>query len=264
LNGLRAAIVRGARRTRRPGDGVRTPRSGDGYEFAQVRGYVEGDDPRRIDWSASARVGTLQTRVFLEETSLVLAAFVDDSPSMRVGRKRRLAEAADDALRSWFAAAESGDRTQRIVDDRLITGTRQALHAIPAAPFDLLRTLSFAAHVLPAGASLLALTDGFDLPPAGANDVLVRIAVRCDATVLLARDPWHAGLPLRGFRRVRDAETGRARLLYFGKRERERFVRTVAERERRLTALFAAAGWRVGELDEADGRASLERAFGLR
>jgi uncharacterized protein (DUF58 family) len=264
VNPLRSAIVRGARRTRRRGDGVRAPRAGDGYEFAQLRGYVEGDDPRRVDWAASARVGSLQTRVFLEETSLVLAAFVDDSPSMRVGRKRRLADAADDALRAWFGAAESEDRTQRIVDDRIVVGTRPALHVRPAAPFDLVRTLTFAAHVLPRGASLLALTDGYDLPGDDAGNLLLRVAARCDATVLLARDPWHEGIPLRGLRRVRDAESGRSRTLYFGARERARFVRAVAQREKALVARFVNAGWRVGELDEGDGRASLERAFGLR
>lgn len=262
MSALRSAIVRGARRTRRRGDGVRAPRVGDGYEFAQLRGYVEGDDPRRIDWAATARVGALQTRVFLEETSLVLAAFVDDSGSMQVGRKRRLGDAADEALRAWFGAAQSEDRTERIVDDRIVRGTRPALHVRSTRPFDLLRTLTFAAHVLPRGASLLALTDGYDLP-AGAGDLLLRVAARCDATVLLARDPWHDGFPLRGFRRVRDAESGRSRLLFFGARERQRYVSAVAERQKVLRAQFVDAGWRCGELDEADGRASLERAFGI-
>jgi uncharacterized protein (DUF58 family) len=263
VKGLRAAIVQGARRTRRRGDGVRTQRAGDGYEFAQLRGYVEGDDPRRIDWAASARVGGLQTRVFLEETALTLAAFCDDSPSMRIGRKRLLCDAAQDALRAWFGAADSEDRSLRIVDDRIIAGARPALHATQMRPFDLLRTLTFAAHALPRGTSLLALTDGYDLPAAGASDLLLQVAARCDATILLARDPWHDGLPLRGLRRIRDAESGRSRLLYFGKRERARFVQAVAERTKQLTAQFVNAGWRVGELDEADGRASLERAFGL-
>jgi len=103
----------------------------------------------------------------------------------------------------------------------------------------------------------------FDLPPDAAKDLLLRVATRCDATILLARDPWHDGLPLRGLRRVRDAESGRSRLLYFGARERECYARAVAARDKQLTAQFVNAGWRVGELDEADGRASLERAFGL-
>jgi uncharacterized protein (DUF58 family) len=264
VNALRAAIVHGARRTPRRGDGVRSARSGDGYEFAQLRGYVEGDDPRRIDWAASARTGALQTRVYLEETALVLAAFVDESASMRVGRTRRLSDAADDALAAWYGAAEQDDRPVRIVDDRIVGGDRRAaLHVRAKAPFSLARSFELAANVLPRGASLLAITDGYDVPEDDDGGVLVRIAARCDATVLLARDPWHDGMPLRGFARMRDAESGRTRLVYVGRRARERYAAAVAERERSLHARFARAGWRIGWLDEGDGARSLARAFGV-
>ena len=263
MNALRAAIVRGARRTPRRGSGVRSSRPGDGYEFAQLRGYIEGDDPRRIDWAASARIGEPQTRVYLEETALLLAAIVDESPSMRVGRERRLSDAADDALRAWFGAAENDDRTKRIVDERPIDDRRAAVHARAQKPFDLLRALDFALRVLPRGASLLAIADAYDLD-ADDGDVLIRLGQRCDATILLARDPWHEGLPLHGLRRMRDAESGRTRLLYFGKRERERYVAAVQARALALHERFANAGWRVGTLEAPDGRASLEAAFGLR
>lgn len=263
MNPLRAAIVRGVKRSGRRGDGVRAPRRGDGYEFAQLRSYVEGDDPRHVDWAASARIGALQTRVYLEETALILAAFVDESPSMQVGRVRRLSTAADEALRSWFGAAEHDDRARRIVDERVVEGIPAAIHVTARTPFSLQRTLEVAARVLPRGASLLAITDGFDLP-AHDDGTLDQLGARCDATVLLARDPWADDLPLRGFRRMRDSETGRARLLYFGRRERARFLAAVATRERSLHERFARAGWRVGVLDARDGRASLERAFGVR
>jgi len=263
VNPLRAAIVRGARRTARRGEGIRSARAGDGYEFSQLRGYFAGDDPRRIDWAARAPVGALQTRVYLEETALVLAAIVDESPSMRVGRTRRLSEAAADAVAAWFNSAESEDRAKRIVDRRIVEGRRPAIEVRAKDPFDLMRTLELAVRVLPRGASLLLVTDGYDLP-ADDGDLLVRLGIRCDATVLLARDPWHDGLPLRGLRRIRDAETGRTRLLFFGRREREKFVRAVAGRETGLRDRFGAAGWRVGTLDAAGGRASLEAAFGLR
>jgi uncharacterized protein (DUF58 family) len=79
VNALRSAILRGARATPRPGGAVRGTRPGDGFVFAQLRSYAEGDDPRRIDHAATARVGALQTRVYVEETALVLAAIVDES-----------------------------------------------------------------------------------------------------------------------------------------------------------------------------------------
>jgi hypothetical protein len=93
--------------------------------------------------------------------------------------------------------------------------------------------------------------------------MLLRVALRFDATVLLARDPWRDDLPLRGIVRLRDAETGRTRRMFVGARMRARYRDAAHAREESLRARFRDAGWRVGVLDESDGRASLLRAFGL-
>jgi uncharacterized protein (DUF58 family) len=263
VNALRAAIVRGARRTTAGGDVPRGTRPGDGLSFDRLRGYVDGDDPRRIDWSATARTGTPQTRVYLEETVLVLAALVDESASMRLGRVRALRDAADDAVRAWFAAAQPADRARRVVGERIVTDPRAAIEARAPAPFDLKRSLELALRALPAGTSFLLLTDGLDLTDPD-EELLARAGRRFDATVLLASDPWLAGLPLRGFVRVRDVETGRSSRLLVGPRTRERYARASRTRDDALRARFTRARWRVGTLDEADGAASLERAFALR
>ena len=72
-NALRNALLSGRQRPRNPGGGSPVSYRGDGYEFAELRAYVAGDDPRRLDWAATARVGALQTRVILEDVSLTLA-----------------------------------------------------------------------------------------------------------------------------------------------------------------------------------------------
>jgi uncharacterized protein (DUF58 family) len=260
VNALRAAILRGARATPRPGAATRGSRPGDGLVFSQLRAYVEGDDPRRIDHAATARVGALQTRVYLEETALVLGAIADESGSMGVGRKRPLAAAAAEALRAWFGALEGEDRAARIVDDRVVRDRRAAPLVHAAEPFRFEQALAIALRALPRGASLLAISDGFDVPD---DELLARVALRFDATFLLARDPWRDDLPLRGFVRMRDAETHRVRRAYVGARTRARYRDASHAREDAVRARFHDAGWRVGILDEADGRASLLRAFGL-
>ena len=260
MNALRDAILRGARATPRRGGVVRGTRAGDGLVFSQLREYVEGDDPRRIDHAATARVGALQTRVYLEETALVLAAIVDESGSMAVGRERPLAAAANEAVRAWFGALEGDDRAARVIDERIVRDRRAAPLVRASAPFAFGPALSVAQRALPRGASLLAIADGFDVPE---DDALVRAALRFDATVLLARDPWRDELPLRGFVRLRDAETGRTGRVFVGARTRARYRAAAHAREAALHARFRDAGWRVGTLEEADGRASLLRAFGL-
>lgn len=266
---LRAALLAGKRRPRALGGGSPTKYRGDGYEFVEVREYVAGDDPRRIDWAATARSGGLQTRVVLEDVALTLAAILDDSASMQVGRTQPLLDAAGDAVAAWYDAARADDRCMRVFPDRIVApvargtaGARACRYASSTVAFDTARALGAARAALPRGSALLLVTDGFDLA-AGVDRTLADLGAFADCTVLVARDPWHAGLPLRGFSRIEDVETGLRRTIYADARARERYRIAVRERERAVLARFVRAGWRAGALHEADGRNSLLRAFGI-
>ena len=264
---IRAALLSGRRRPVVRG-GVRPyPRRGDGLEIAELRAYVEGDDPRRIDWAATARAGALQVRVLLDEHALCFGAIVDSSLSMRVGRKRTLDDAAADALDAWADALGPEDRAVRILSDDLdaphLTGSSAAARLrerYPPAPFDLAAALRLASRAIPRDAALLVISDFYDEPD---ESLLREVSIRLDATALVARDPWRDGLPLRGFVRVRDAEGAGARTIFVGRAARRRFVDAVRRREERLLFKLGSSGWRTGLLSEGDGAASLLSAFGI-
>lgn len=274
MHALREALLRGRNRPRNAGAGSPTTSRGDGYEFVELREYVAGDDPRRIDWAATARVGALQTRVVLEDIALTLAAIVDDSGSMRVGRRRSLLESAHEALQAWYDAAQSDDRCARVASEGVLSpldlrGHRSALacmHAIavsrPGVTFDLIRALNVARAALPFGSAILVLSDFFDLGR-DADTVLAAMGRRFDCTALCAADPWHRAFPLRGFARLGDAETGEARTMFFGRRERARYAAAVRDRSAALIARLRNCGWRAETFDESDGAHALHRAFGL-
>ena len=236
------------------GLGHPAPRRSDGYEFAELRGYVEGDDPRRIDWAATARAGGLQTRVVFEDAALVLAAIVDASASMQVGRTVTNFEAACAAMRLWYAAALDDDRCARIGARPLVVpGLRgRAAAALCAQERDplgtpLLGALELAIVTLPRGARLLIVSDFYDIAALG--DMLRACAARLDVTAMLARDPWHAGLPLGGFVRLRDAETARVVRAYVDRGARARYVAAVERRERETLAHLREFGARAALLD---------------
>jgi len=265
---LRDALLRGKKRPRSFGSGSPTTYRGDGYEFVELRAYVPGDDVRRIDWAATARASALQTRVVLEDVALTLAAIVDDSPSMRVGRRRALLDAANEAVEAWFNAASGDDRCIRVGPRYLFPprGARgrvsaRAASLSPGIPFDAIDALRTARAALQRGSALLAIGDWYEL-----NDthdaLLSEMGMRFDCTALVARDPWYGGLPLRGMVRLRGAEGGNVRA-YIGRRERTRYREAVREREARVLARFERTNWRVGILHEDDGSASLAEAFGL-
>ncbi len=245
---IRQALLRGSRRPRVRGAGTPLYR-GDGYEFAEVRAYAAGDDLGRIDWAATARSGALQTRIVADEIALTIAAILDTSASMNVGKERPVACAASEALRAWFHAAQPQDR-------RISIG-----HARDES-FCLAASLRRARRVLRRGSALLVISDWHDLPTLARRE-LVQFGARYDCTALIVRDPWYDDLPIAGIVHVRGAEGGRRRL-YVGSRERRNYREATARREETAIAQFAAAGWRAGLLREADGAASLAAAFGVR
>ena len=99
-----------------------TPRRGEGRTFANLRDYVVGDDPRHIDWKASARRGRPITREFTIEQSQTVYLLVDAGRSMTqlAGEFSRFEYALSSALVLADVASTAGDRVGAMVfDDQL-------------------------------------------------------------------------------------------------------------------------------------------------
>jgi uncharacterized protein (DUF58 family) len=89
----------------------RSRASGSSVEFSDYRTYAPGDEFRRIDWNAYARLERLFVRLYRAEEDLALTLVLDASASMGWGKpcsKGRLAAQLAGAL--TFIALQSGDR----------------------------------------------------------------------------------------------------------------------------------------------------------
>ena len=69
--------------------GYRTAHRGSGIDFVGLRGYVDGDDARHIDWNVTARLNEPHVRVFTEDRELTVWLVLDRSASMVVGTPGR-------------------------------------------------------------------------------------------------------------------------------------------------------------------------------
>ena len=63
---------------------------GSGLDFADRRPYIAGDDPRFIDWRASARSGQTLIRRYNTELNTPSCIVIDRRPSMAFGTRKRL------------------------------------------------------------------------------------------------------------------------------------------------------------------------------
>lgn len=101
-----------------------TRRRGEGSEFESLREYVVGDDPRRIDWLATARRGRAITRLYQSERNHKVLIALDSSRLMggRFEGRTKLDYAVDAALALAYAALHSGDRVSMMAFDRDLHG----------------------------------------------------------------------------------------------------------------------------------------------
>jgi uncharacterized protein (DUF58 family) len=63
----------------------RSPKRGQSVEFADYRNYTPGDDLRRLDWNAYARMERLFIKLYQEEEDLTVHVLIDASKSMDWG-----------------------------------------------------------------------------------------------------------------------------------------------------------------------------------
>jgi uncharacterized protein (DUF58 family) len=101
--------------------GVRPkPARGEGSEFESLREYVHGDDPRHVDWRASARRGRLVVRHFQTERRHTVIVAVDTGRLMgaRVDADSKLDHAIECGIALARVSKEYGDRVGFLGFDR--------------------------------------------------------------------------------------------------------------------------------------------------
>ena len=128
-------VTRKAMATGRPGR-RRSPLAGSSMEFADYRRYAPGDDFRRIDWRAYARLERLFLRIFEAEENLTVTILIDCSESMQYGRpaKASLATALAAALAYIALKCEdsviAGALTDRLAAHRRVGRGKHAIWAV--------------------------------------------------------------------------------------------------------------------------------------
>jgi uncharacterized protein (DUF58 family) len=85
-------------------------RHGSSLDLADYRAYAPGDDIRRLDWSAYARLGRLFMRLYAAEEDACATLWVDTSASMAWDEQAKLGTALSVAGALSFLALAAEDR----------------------------------------------------------------------------------------------------------------------------------------------------------
>lgn len=196
---------------------------GRGMEFAEVREYAPGDDPRDIDRNVSARAGKPFVRRYVEERELTVVVAVDLSGSQDFGTAQRLKRdaAVEVGAVLAFAALQNNDKVglalftegiERFVPPR--KGRRHALAVVreilayqpQRRGTDLGAALERLARMLKRRCILVVVSDFRD---SGFERALKLCALKHDLVPVVVQDPREADLPAASaVVEVVDPETG--------------------------------------------------------
>lgn len=204
---------------------------GRGMSFSESRAFADGDDPRHVDWLATARTGDLFVKQFVEERELTLLLVVDLSASMSTGSRALLRRqlAAECAAVLALSAGRNQDKVGLVgftdVAERLVRPAKGRPHVLriirdvlalqPAAKRTALGpALDVAGHLTRQRSIVVVISDlvGVEVPV----ERLRSLATRHDVVVVQLVDPLDSALPDVGLLAVVDPETGDERVVDTG------------------------------------------------
>lgn len=103
---------------------------GSSAEFSDFREYMPGDDIRRIDWNAYARLDKLFIKEYMEEKEAVVSILIDTSASMDYGEQKKSELALSIAAALSYLALSGMDRVvvydmKRMANPYSVTGGKK-------------------------------------------------------------------------------------------------------------------------------------------
>jgi uncharacterized protein (DUF58 family) len=126
-----ALLYRQAARSPMQGERRSTQR-GQSVEFSDFRPYAPGDDFRRIDWNAYARLERLFLKLFVEEVDIHVHLLIDASRSMDWGEPNKLDFGLRLAGALGFVALAGLDRVSVLALGNPGNGSSAATRRLPA------------------------------------------------------------------------------------------------------------------------------------
>ena len=226
---------------------------GPGYEFEKISEYLLGDDPKTINWRATARTGGMITfkNNYLDLKNITIFLLVDVSNSMNFGTRRQSKKylAAEIAAILAYSGVRFGDEVGLItwpevhrLPPRAIPGffvhiAEEILHIETTQSESTLRdALAF----LPNKRCLvIILSDYINFPDL--HEDLDYCAKRHDLVPILIEDPMEIAFPSRFcFVRLKDLETFKAKETIHTRETLKKFKDKVTEEREAVLKSFDA------------------------
>ena len=200
---------------------------GRGMSFSEVRDYHYGDDVRNIDWNVTARTGSSHVKVFEEERELTVMFLIDISPSSFFGTVNRFKNEINTEICATlaFSAITNNDKVGAILfsdhiekylppkkgKSHILRIIRELIYHRPeGVKTNLEEALIYLNNVIKKRATCFVMSDFLTENYESALSIASK---RHDIIGLHVYDEKEEALPNVGLIRVKDAETGKEKII---------------------------------------------------
>jgi len=233
----------------------RSPRLGASTDFAEHRGYMPGDDIRRVDWKLWARTDRFHVKEFEADTNTSVTVVLDISRSMAYGSRTptKLDYGRFLAASLLYFCHGQRDRVGFVaIDDDVRAFVPPSARHLPASLHEIERLRAGGAGALDAPLAKLAehvrrrcivvLISDFYEPPERVADALGHLRGRGnDVIAFHLLDPAELDFPFEGAASFEDLETG-ARIPVVTDRLRAQYRAAVRTHIEALGTLLGRSG----------------------
>jgi len=252
---------------------------GRGIEFAEVRGYIPGDDVRAIDWNVTARFNAPFVKEFIEERDLTLFIVFDVSSSNEFGFQRSKKDVCCDIAASlMFAALRNNDKVALCLftsevekfippgkgKKHILKLLRELLYYEPKHKTTDIRTaLAYLHNIIKKRSIIFIISDflspDFELP-------LKQLKNKHDVILVDIEDMREAHIPDIGYVFLEDQETGDQMLVDTSDPEfRERYTALVKDKRDDFLARMKRIGVDIIQINTVEPfHIPLQRFFKMR
>ncbi len=200
---------------------------GRGMSFSEVRDYSWGDDVRNIDWNVTARTGSPHIKIFEEERELTVIFLIDISKSSFFGTVNRFKNEVNTEVCATlaFSAISNNDKVGAILftdkiekyippqkgKSHILRIIRELIYLKPEGQgTDLDKALVYLNNVIKKRSICFVLSDFLTDNYESALTIASR---RHDIVGIHIYDEKEEALPNVGLLKVKDAETGRVKVI---------------------------------------------------
>lgn len=230
---------------------------GRGMSFSEVRDYSYGDDVRNIDWNVTARTGSPHIKIFEEERELTVIFLIDISKSSFFGTVNRFKNDVNTEVCATlaFSAISNNDKVGAILftdkiekyippqkgKSHILRIIRELIYLKPEGQgTDLDKALVYLNNVVKKRSICFVLSDFLTDNYEAALTIASR---RHDIVGIHIYDEKEEALPNVGLLKVKDAETGRVKVIdTSSKKLRNRYHEFFTKHQQYYKSVFMKTG----------------------